>query len=51
MIKTFTNNLEATAYGYAMGVLSMTETDRQAEISIVAVSAETDSRVKLSRKI
>jgi hypothetical protein len=47
MIKTFTNNLEATAYGYAMGVLALTETDSQAEIRIVAVSAETDSRVKL----
>jgi hypothetical protein len=47
MIKNFTNNLEATAYGYAMGVLSLTETDSQAEIRIVAVSAETDSRVKI----
>jgi len=47
MIKTFTNNLEATAYGYAMGVLALTETDNQAEISIDVVSAETDSRVKI----
>ena len=47
MIKNFTSNLEATAYGYAMGVLALTETDSKAEIRIVAVSAESDSRVKL----
>lgn len=47
MIKTFTNNLEATAYGYAMGVLALTETDREADPTITAVSAETESRVKI----
>jgi hypothetical protein len=47
MIKTFTNNLEATAYGYAMGVLSLSETDWKAEPIIIAVSAETETRVKI----
>lgn len=47
MLKNFTNNLEATAYGYAMAVLSMTETDWKAEPTIIAVSAESESRVKI----
>ncbi len=50
MIKNFTTNLEATAYGYAMGVLANTDTDSQAEIRIVTVSAETPSRVKIHVK-
>jgi hypothetical protein len=47
MLKNFTNNLEATAYGYALAALITSETDWKAEPTIIAVSAETDSRVKL----
>jgi hypothetical protein len=47
MLNNFTNNLEATAYGYALAALITSETDWKAEPTIIAVSAETDSRVKL----
>jgi hypothetical protein len=47
MLKNFTNNLEATAYGYALAALISSETDWKADPTIIAVSAETDSRVKL----
>jgi hypothetical protein len=47
MLKNFTNNLEATAYGYALASLISSETDWKAEPTIIAVSAETDSRVKI----
>jgi hypothetical protein len=47
MLKNFTNNLEATAYGYALAALITSETDWKADPTIIAVSAETDSRVKL----
>lgn len=47
MLENFTNNLEATAYGYALAALISSETDWKAEPTIIAVSAETDSRVKI----